>query len=297
MESMETTRPIILHDDEDFLVEKIDWQGKPAVKKSVKPTTPPERAARLKNEAYGTEFLDDLALKHPETNLYIPKIFEATASYLIREYIDVEPVSSPGQTAEAARSRLDKLGRQLAEIDRIEPYGETRFAGHFDYRNICKNFGKWTKQTLADGQITQTQLDRLNRILAPYLQYIAPRIAHGDLSPHAHAYMMADGKIGWIDLENFTPSGARYYDVARVYVRLYSFERDTKTPKLFLSSFLRYADTAKHMEEQLMAILLQRTLGMQYDAWYDARKGDDYRGRATELLELVLNDKLELLHD
>ncbi|HLG91173.1 MAG TPA: hypothetical protein VI336_03400, partial [Candidatus Saccharimonadales bacterium] len=97
--------------------------------------------------------------------------------------------------------------------------------------------------------------------------------------------------------ENFTPNAARYYDVVRCYVRLYSFESTTDTPKRFLSSFLSYADKVEHREEQLMAIMLQRTLGMQYDAWYDARKGSsDYRNRAKELLELVLKNKLELLH-
>jgi hypothetical protein len=287
----------VLQDDKDFLVELIDWQGMPAVKKSAKPTTPPERCARLKNEAYGISFLSQLAAKHPETNLYIPRLFEAGETHLIREYIEAEPVSSSNRTFQETAGRLDKLASQLAQIDCIEPYGETRFVGHFDYRDIRKNFGKWTADTLADGQITQSQLDRLNQILEPKLTYLSPRITHGDLSPHAHAYIMDDGKIAWVDLENFTPSGARYYDVARVYVRLYSYEAATETPKHFLTSFLNHADRVEHMEEQLMAIFLQRTLGMQYDAWYDARKGDDYRERAKELFELVLKNKLELLHD
>jgi hypothetical protein len=107
---------------------------------------------------------------------------------------------------------------------------------------------------------------------------------------------MPDGKIAWVDLENFTPSGTRYYDVARVYVRLYSFEPSIETAKRFLSSFLQKANKVEHMDEQLMAIIAQRTLGMQYDAWYDQRHGDDYRNRAKQLLEQVLQNNLEILY-
>jgi hypothetical protein len=146
------------------------------------------------------------------------------------------------------------------------------------------------------GMITQAQVDKLNQLLEPMLQYIQPRIAHGDFSPHRHSFLTDQDKIILIDLENFTPAGARYYDVTRSYVRLYSFEPSTDTAKHFLAAFLKYADQIPHQEKQLMAIILQRTLGMQYDAWYDAEhQGIDYKSRAAELLDLVLQNNLELL--
>jgi hypothetical protein len=289
--------PRILQENEDFKVELTMWHGRSAVRKSVQPTIAAGRAERLQNEAYAMGFLRDLAKNHPEANLFIPELYEITDNYLIREYIKAEPVSTPGMPPEKAEERLDKLAGQLAGIDRIEPYGETKFVGHFDYRDIRKNTAKWAAAPLEGRQITQAQVDGINRIIEPLLPYIRPRISHGDLSPHRHAYLLDDGRIAWVDLENFTPSGARYYDVARVYVRLYSFEPNPRTAKRFLTSFLLSADKVEHMQEQLMAIIAQRTLGMQFDAWYDNRHGQDYRDRAKALLELVLQNKLELLYD
>lgn len=290
------TEPKVLQENEDFKVELIDWYGKPAIHKSVQPTIAPGRAERLQNEAYGMGFLRDLAKNHPEVNLFIPELYEITDNYLIREYIEAKPISAPDMPRDRVGQRLDKLAKQLADMDRIEPYGETKFVGHFDYHDIRKNTAKWAAAPFQGGQITQAQIDGINSIIEPLLPYLRPRISHGDLSPHRHAYLLADGRIAWVDLENFTPSGARYYDVARVYVRLYSFEPSTDPAKKFLTSFLQKADKVEHMEEQLMAIIAQRTLGMQFDAWYDDRHGQDYRTRAKELLELVLQNKLELLH-
>jgi hypothetical protein len=287
----------VLQENTDFKVELIDWRGRRAVRKSVQPTISPGRAERLQNEAYGMSFLTELAKNQPQVNLFIPELYEITDQYLIREYIEAQPISDPKMPLDEIEARLDKLAGQLAAMDRIEPYGETRFVGHFDYRDIRKNTAKWAAAPLEGGQITQAQVDGINKIIEPLTQFIRPRISHGDLSPHRHAYLLKDGRIAWVDLENFTPSGARYYDVARVYVRLYSFEPSAGTAKKFLTSFLNKADKVEYMGEQLMAIIAQRTLGMQFDAWYDDRHGDDYRTRAKELLELVLQNKLELLHD
>jgi hypothetical protein len=286
----------VLQENEDFKVELIEWQGKPATRKTVQPTIAPGRAERLQNEAYGMHFLTNLAKNHPEVNLFIPQLYEVTKDYLIREYVEAEPICLPQMPRDKAEHRLDKLAQQLADIDRIEPYGETKFIGHFDYRDIRKNTAKWAAAPLEGGQITQPQVDGINQIIEPLTGYLQPRISHGDLSPHRHAYLLDDGRIMWIDLENFTPSGTRYYDVVRAYVRLFSFEPTIDTAKYFLKSFLDKADKVEHQTEQLMAIMAQRTLGMQFDAWYDTRHGTDYRQRAKELLELVLQNNLGLLY-
>jgi len=286
----------ILQDDRDFLVELIDWQGKPAVRKSIKPSTPAERAPRLLNEAYGLEFLADMLKRYPQVKLYVPALYESTAQYLIREYIDTEPVASREYDTEKSKKNLDELAQLLADIDAIEPYGETRFVGHFDYHDITKNFEKWTREPIRDGQMTTEQYAAVKKIVEPLLKYISPRICHGDLSPQAHCYIMLEGKIAFIDLENFTPSGARYYDVARVYVRLFSYEKTTELAKYFLASFMSKSRPVEHKDEQLMAILTARILGMQYDAWYDAGKGDDYRERAKELLSIALSADLKDLY-
>jgi hypothetical protein len=110
----------ILQENEDFKVEHISWQGRPAVRKSVQPTIAPGRAERLQNEAYGMGFLSDLAQKHPEVNLYIPQLYEVTSNYLIKEYIEAQPIATPALPQDQVEQRLDMLAQQLANIDRID---------------------------------------------------------------------------------------------------------------------------------------------------------------------------------
>ena len=286
----------IIYEDKIFRLEWVDWRGSRAVKKSTVETTPQTRADRLKNDVYGMQFFADMVKNNPQLNLYVPKVYESGAKYYIREYLDGEPVVSEDTPTAMAAERLDKLARLLAGVDQIKPYGEIRFVGSADYRDIRRSFTKWAEHPLAKGTITQAQVDKvwkLSNTLNPHLQ---PRIAHGDMSPYKHAYFMNGGRIGLIDFENFSPNDARYFDVAWSYTRLFSFAASTDIPKNFLASFLTHAEKVDHRDEQLLAIFLQRTLAMQYDAYYDAQKGINYRDRAVELLDLVLKGKVELLH-
>src|SRR4051812_14121724 len=99
----------ILQDNEDFRVEMVQWKDRPAVKKQIKKTTPAHRAERLKNEVYAMGFLSDLAAKNPQARLYIPNLYEQGDSYLIREYIDADPLIQLEMTQELAAPRLDLL--------------------------------------------------------------------------------------------------------------------------------------------------------------------------------------------
>jgi len=283
----------ILQDDKDFLVEVIDWQGRLAVRKTPKPTTLPHRIERLQNEAYGLKFLAELVKKHSNLNLYVPELYEASKNSVVREYVDAEPLVKAEMELDLANERLDKLAALLSDIDRVEPYGEVRFVGHFDHRNIRKNFPKWTKEPMEAGMISRPEIDKINQLINKFEIFLQPRIAHGDLSPHSHSFLMPDGKIAWVDLENFTPGGARYYDVARGYIRLYSFQKSTETPKKFLASYLAKTEDVPHREEQMLAILLQQSLGIQYDAWYEAQVRSDFRDRAREVLDIALTGRLE----
>lgn len=280
----------ILQDDEDFLVEVVNWHGRPAARKSTTPTTEPRRLKQFKNEVYGLYFFADLADSRPDLGLYIPDLYEVGDGYIVTEYIDKPAVGDNPRN-------LDKLAKLLADIDRIEPFGEARITPHYDYQNIRLHFSQWTKVALEAGTLTAGQLDTANMIIDKYEPFLRPRIAHGDLSPFFHAFMMDESKIAWLDLEVFTPRGARYYDVVRCYARLYQSAGSVEIARKFLSSFLGYADKVPRRDEQLIAIFAQRVVGMQRDAVVDATKGEDYKQRASELLNLVLEDKLELLHD
>jgi aminoglycoside phosphotransferase (APT) family kinase protein len=283
--------------DEIFRVEKIEWQQQPAVKKSAKASTPQKRINRIKNDLYGMEFFAKMGQDNPNLNLYVPTVYETGDKYYIREFVADEPVVSEGATLDQASQRLEKLVQLLASIDSIEPYGEVRFVGSSNYERMQPSIAEWADENLRDGIINQAETHRVKEISADLGQYITPRIAHGDMSPYKHAYLRPDGKITLIDFENFTPQAARYFDVAWSYTRLYSFSSTTDIPKRFLSMFLEQAATAEHQAQQLMAVIIQRTLGMQKDSYVDLKGKDiDYRLRAKELLHLVLENRLELLY-
>jgi len=290
----ETTR--ILQDNEIFKVEIIDWQGKKAVKKTAKTTAPESRVARLKNDVYGMEFFADLAKKHPHFGLCVPEVYELAENYYTREYIEDQPIVRESTPPVDAKPELEKLARLLADIDRVEPYGEVRFVGSSNYRRLHASISEWADENLGAGIISQDQTEKAKQIAANLGEYLRPRIAHGDMSPYKHAYFHG-GQIALIDFENFTPEAARYFDVAWSYTRLWSFAVSTDVPKQFLASFLDHAEPAEHREEQLFAVILQRTLGMQYDAFYDVKnKGLHYQDRAAELLSLILKGDLKLLY-
>jgi len=277
------------------LVEIIDWQGRQAVKKTVQPTIAEGRIERFDNENYGLKFFAELASNHQDLKLRVPEVYEAGKDYIIIEYLGDDRIITKEMPAEKANERMDLLAKLLAGIDRIKPYGETRYFGNADYRNIRRNFHKWFQRPLAHELITLSQIKRIEMLMDELIPYVQPRITHGDLSPHDHIFCLPDDFLGIVDLEAFTPSGSRYYDAAKCYVRLFSFEESLDVPKQFLKTFINYSEEVENKTEQLMAILVSRTVGMQRDAAVDYEKGNDYRNRAAELLDLVLQNRLELL--
>lgn len=241
-------------------------------------------------------FFAELAKKH-NLNLYVPEIYESDMDSYIREYIESERFLDETASFEEAKPRLDKLAKLLADIDRIEPQKQIGYVGSSNYRNLEESISRWANENIEDKLISTDQAEQVKQISAGVGRYLKPRIAHGDVSAYKHSYLMPGGKIALIDFENFTSNAARYFDFAWSYTRLWSFATSTEIPRYFLSSFISQAESAENRTEQLMAVITQRTLGMQKDADKDRKtKEIDYRDRAKELLELVLQNKLELLH-
>ncbi len=288
----------VLQDDENFLVELVNWRGSPAVRKSAKPSAPKTRADRLKNDVLGMRFFAELAKNHQNLELYAPKVYEFEENFYIREYIESEQFLDEAASFDEAKGKLDKFAKLLADVDRIEPGEQVGYFGSTNYRHLEQSIPRWADENVHDKLITEAQAENVRQIAAGLGKYLKPRIAHGDMSAYKHSYLMPDGKVALIDFENFTTGAARYFDVAWSYTRLWSFATSTDIPRYFLASFMSQAETAEHQSEQLMAVLIQRTLGMQKDADKDLeKKGVDYRDRSKELLDLVLQNKLELLHD
>ncbi|MBI4034434.1 hypothetical protein HY380_00885 [Candidatus Saccharibacteria bacterium] len=284
----------VLQDDQNFHLEIVDWQGKLAVKKTAKATTPASRVERMLNDVDGMRFFSEMADKRPEFRLYVPAIYEEGDRYYIREYIDCPVVADAGMSFAEAAPRVKQLAKLLADIDQLEPHGPAGYIGSSNYQNLHGSIGRWVSENLAENLINQTQADRAMEISKGLGRYIKPRIAHGDMSAYKHAYICGD-KIALIDFENFSSQAARYYDVAWCYTRMFGLG-SPELARHFLAEFLKVAAKPTHQAEQLMAVVIQRTVGLQKDADVDAQRGTDYRDRASELLELVLQNKLELLH-
>lgn len=293
---MESKAGRILEDDNNFLVELSDWQGTLAVKKTAKPTAPQTRIDRLQIDVLGMRFFGDLPQKHPDVQLYVPKVYDSGKGFYVREFIQENRLLEENATYDEAKARLDTLINLLVAIDKIDPGENLGYTGSSNYKNMEQSIARWADENVDDGLITPGHAARAKEISGGCGKFLEPRIAHGDMSAYKHTFLCADGVITLIDYENFTTHAARYFDAAWTYTRLYSFAQTVDIPKYFLKSFITESIPASHKPEQLMAVLLQRTLGMQKDADADLHtKKIDYRSRAKELLELVLQNNLELL--
>jgi hypothetical protein len=285
----------VLQDDKNFLVELIDWQGIQAVRKTAKPTAPKTRIDRLQNDVLGMRFFGELAKKH-QIQLYVPKVYDSGEGFYVREFIGESCLLNEDADFEEAKGRLDNLVDLLAAIDKLKPGEDIGYTGSSNYKNLEQSISRWADENADDGLIEPEQATRAKEISHGWGGSLEPRIAHGDMSAYKHTFLRPDGVIALIDYENFSSQAARYFDAAWTYTRLYSFAATLEIPRYFLTSFIAKSMPAEHKPTQLMAVLTQRTLGMQKDADADLKsKGLDYRDRAKELLELVLQDKLELL--
>lgn len=284
----------VLQDDENFRVEVIDWDGRSAIKKTAQPTMPKKRLERVHIDIVGMDFFRDIADKHPDFDLYIPKVYEHGDNYYIREYIDCPVVADRTMAYSEAAPPVEKLAEVLAKIDTLEPVGPAGYIGSSNYKNLHGSIARWVHDNLTEDLIKQPQADRILEISAGLGQYLRPRIAHGDLSAYKHTFIK-ENKIVLIDFEVFTTQAARYFDVAWCYSRMYGLG-SPQLAKHFLSTFISKAEETEHQIEQLMAVLIQRIVGLQHDAAGDAQRGNDYRSRAQELLELVMENKLGILH-
>lgn len=288
----------VLQDDENYRVERVDWQGKDALRKEVKNTLSDERRKAFQNEMVGMRTFRTLAAKHPEWRLVVPGVFEEGDDYVVREFIEGAELLSPETTREEARPRLARLAEVLAGIDHVRPdqnYAPGRDSAPFT--DIRRRFEVWSKAPLESGMLAANDFAAANLLIEECQAYLQPRYAHGDMSPFKHAYLLSRGVLGFIDFEHFSPQKPRYYDVAYAYSRMFTRSSDPRIAGDFLQHFLEISESAPRKTEQLLAIMTQRAIGMHFDAYNDAQKGEDYVARAQLLLRLCLSRSVALLAD
>jgi hypothetical protein len=285
----------------DFDVELIDdYGGLLAVKKTVRARTSRENMQKIHNEVYGMDYFAQLAWKHPELNLQAPRVFEYGDDFYIRNYVEGQPVVEPEMSLEEAAPRLERFAQFLASIDEIEPPSEPKLIDSSRSESPDINFDEWLRNPLAEKLVNPVQATVAKDLMGKLKPFLRPRVAHGAMSPYKHAFLTGPlddptSRIAMIDFENFTPAAIRYYDAAWAYTRLYSLTGSTTIPRHFLNEFTKKCRPVASMEPQLLAALLQRTVEIQHDAVLDAQEGNDYRGRASELLKLVLKADLKEL--
>ncbi|HEX6462406.1 MAG TPA: phosphotransferase [Candidatus Saccharimonadales bacterium] len=281
----------ILQNDEHFRVEVIDWHGVKAIRKSLQSTTNERRRLTFQNEIVGTAKFYEIAEAHQSWGLKVPSIFESGDSWMIREYLEGEPLCDETTTIEQAHQGLERLSTIVAQIDRIEP--DEHAAGSFEdsapYTNITKRFETWAKGPLESNVLIPAAFQAAKQLIDDFQPYLAPRYAHGDLSPLKHALIDGNGQISLFDFEHFSSQKPRYYDAAYCYSRLLTRVADRRVAASFLGSFLHSAMPVPHQDEQLLAIMTQRAIGMHFDALNDRPKGADYVKRAQEFLQLCLD--------
>jgi len=288
----------ILQDDENYRVEHLDWRGKDALYKGIKDTLSDERRKAFQNEIVGMQTFRTLAVKHPEWQLVVPEVFEEGDDYVVRDFIEGEELLSPETTREEAKARLARLAEVLAGIDLVQPdQGYTPGRDSAPYIDIRRRFEAWGKAPLESGMLVADDFAAANSLIEEYQAHLQPRYAHGDMSPFKHAYLLPGESLGFIDFEHFSPQKPRYYDAAYAYSRIFTRSSNPGIAGDFLQHFLEISEPAPRKTEQLLAIMTQRAIGMHFDAYTDAQKGEDYAARAQLLLRLCLSRNVALLTD
>ena len=287
-----------LQDNAIFTVELVDWEGERALRKTLNAEANSRRAKSFKDELLGMEVFGKLAHTHPEWKLRVPEVYAKGEDWVVREFIEGSPLLEYDTSLDAARENVAKLAVQLANIDRVEPDATIHEQDDSaPYTNIRGGFSKWSKQPLAEGLLIQASYDATNALIDDYAGYLMPRYAHGDLNALSHVFISDDKRLAWIDFEHFSAHKPRYYDVAYCYSRLFTKAAQPEIAGEFLKNFLESAEIVSHQDEQLLAIMAQRAIGMHFDALNDLATGLDYRKRAQDFLARCLTRRVQNLLD
>ena len=286
-----------IQDGTNFKVELVEWVGSPAIRKTLNPNAESRRAVTFKNELLGMEVFDKLAQTYPEWGMRVPKVYEKGEGWMIREFIDGNQLIDHATPLESARENLSRLAVQLAAIDRVEP--DKTIPEHEDsapYTDIRKRFSKWSEKPLAAGILDQNSYDGVNVLIDDYTPYLTPRYAHGDLNCIKHVLVTENNQLAWIDFEHFSAHKPRYYDLAYGYSRLFTQSQYPEVAGELLKVFLENAEPTPHRDEQLLAVMSQRAIGMHFDAMNDLASVD-YRDRAQDFLARCLSRRIQNLLD
>ena len=288
----------VLQDDENYLVEQVRYGGELAIRKSLKATADERRRATFLNEQQGTKRFGELATAHPEWGLVIPRIMTQHDTWVLREYVDGTELVALDMSLEEARVHLGQLAHVLAAVDTVSPEKAEPWDGDSaPFANIRRRFDVWSEGPLKEDVLDTLAYKAANELIDEYQSLLAPRYAHGDMSPFKHVFAMSQGLLAFIDFEHYSPLKPRYYDVAYAYSRLRMQAHHRGLAGVFLSEFLRAADRVPNQKEQMLAIMTQRAIGMHFDALNDYKKGIDYRKRAQDFLTVCLERNIDRLTD
>lgn len=283
----------VLQDDDNFLVERILYKGQPAIRKTLKSSIDARRRSTFTNEVDGTLAFCDILQQASGGFLEVPVILEAGEDSYIREYVAGETLAIAIEKGTADQF-LQVLAEGLADIDKILPQkAEEKEIDSAPYKNIRKRTGEWSSVAVEYGLLSREEVAMANRIIDKYEDALTPRYAHGDINPLKHCFLNDAGKISLIDLEHFSALKPRYYDAAYCFTRVYSQTKVAGLAGRFLERFINSSDNFSN--QQMIAILMQRAIGLCFDSVNDAKQGFDYTVKAKKFFDLCLDEDLEAI--
>jgi hypothetical protein len=243
----------------------------------------PELQENLQREFLWAEFMQHVAVRHPEAQLRAPHVlgFEPDGG-LLMEYIDAPQVATSSDI-EGWKAHMDRYAKTLAVLDECSDWDapwpdSSQLSGVAD---IHKVWHRWLGEYYDD----VSNLREAHQLVAEGLPTLHMCVQHADLTPWQ---MFANGDE-WIiyDGEKAGDHLPRYNDLAYGYGRLFTRLQDPHAAGDLLRKFLIHSGVNQdQFWREFLPILTFRSVGMLADAYHDTDR--DYVDGAQDLLRRCL---------
>lgn len=242
----------------------------------------PDLQENLQREYMWAEFMDQVAIWHPEAQLRAPHIvgFEPNGG-LLMEYIDAPHVAE-SNNPKAWRAQMERYAKTLAVLDECAGRWNINWPDSRELsgvQDIDKVWRKW----LGSRYDEITGLAEAKKKIDASLPTLDMRVQHGDLTP----WQMFHTGEEWViyDGEKSGSHLPRFNDVAYGYGRLFTRFQDQEAAAQLLERFIYHA----HVDESaffkaFLPVMTFRAVGMVADAY-----GKAYDNNAQELLQICIN--------
>lgn len=256
-----------------------------------------EMAPLLQNELLWHDFMQQVASTFPELRLRSPRIIEEKNDEIIFEHVEAPFVSSPDDRIIHDHD-IERLASTLIALDRVAGGWSSAHAvddadNNLPYDNLSLSWEDWYKETKPAGLVTDDMMRQAKSVLAQHAAHVTPRLQHGDFTPW-HIFNQ-DGEWIIYDGEHASQMKPRFFDLAYLYSRVFTRQKNAPAAGQILQSFVEKVDMSKEdFMKAFLPLLVSRSLGMFLDALHDREKVD-YTAEAKKLFSLCVADDITLL--